>query len=232
MTTLELVTFSLRMIGAASIAQEAEGEDFALALQCFNLRGSNWNTRQRFKRFERMQTFPVITSAESYTIGVTADSPDFTVAAGKAPVTITHANWIVGSGESRQSYELEVIEVQEYRRIYLPGYTSDWPCRLYYQRTPGNGTLWPVPVPTSLVDSLQLFWWDQFTKVEIADIATELAWPEGYELAFVLTLAEDICLPFGKTRSDQLRDAAGQARADLASTNVKPPRLDTTGVCR
>lgn len=229
-STLDLITDALQNIGVVGLNDsEAHAEDLAVGLRKFNARGSLWNTRERFKKFERMQTFPVIASQQSYTIGIAADTPDFIVAAGKAPVKITRANWLVGTGDTQQSWPIEIIQVAEYSELFMPAFTGIWAYGIYYQRTSGNAKIWPWPVPTDLVDALQLFWWDQFIPVLIADIALELGWPEGYELAFTLTLSEDLCLPFGKERSAHLKESAAQARTDIQSLNTAPPRLDTTG---
>jgi len=228
-STLDLITDALQDILAVGLAGKVEGEDLAKALRVFNRRGSNWNATERFKRFERMQTFPVIASQQSYTIGEAVNTPDFIVAAGKAPVKIDRANWLVGTGSSLLSYELEVIEVNAYAAFGMPSLPMLWPETLYHQKTLGNHTLWLVPYPTDLTCSLQLFWWDQFTKVAMVDIALELNWPEGYELAFSLTVSEDLCLAFGKDRPDQLKDAASMARRDATAYNVPPPKLDTSG---
>jgi len=227
-STLELLTDALEDIGAAGL-KGPTAEDIAKALRYYNQRVSNWNTRERCKRFERMQTFPVVASQASYTIGVTGDAPDFIVASGRAPVKITHGNWIVGSGATRVAYGIEVITVTDYQQLGLPGFTGNQPYGIYYQRTAPSGTLWPWPVPTVLVDALQLFWWDQFTQVLIDDVALELNLPEGTELALRLTLAEDLCIPFQKTRSPELTADASRARADAFSQNVSPPKLDTSG---
>lgn len=233
-TTREILTDALHDILAVGLGETPSTEDLAKALRLFNRRGSNWNTRERFKRFERMQTFAVTTSAQSYTLGVSTNTPTptFSVAAGKPPVKITRANWLVGSGSPLLSYELDVIEVQEYSQISQPALPMLWPEALYHQKTLLNHTLWLVPYPTDLTCSLQLFWWDQFVAVASASLDVELNWPEGYELAFGLTLAEDLCIPFGKERSEHLKEAASMARADATSRNVPIPKLDTTGSAR
>lgn len=230
-STLDLITDALDDIGISGI-NGPQGEDVAKGLRKFNARGSNWNTQERFKKFERQQTFTFATSKQSYLIGNGANTPvpDFVVATGNQPVKIDHGNWIVAGTAPLITFPLEIIPVDDYEEIRLPGLSNSWPYGLYYQRTTanGNGTIWPWPYPTEIADSLQLFWWDQFTQVAIADIALELSWPEGYELAFTLTLAEDLCLPFQKTASADLTKAAAMARADIASLNKVSPRLDTS----
>lgn len=239
-TCQQILVDALQDIGALGLNEsEAHGEDMAKALRLFNRRGSNWNTRKGFSKFERMQTFPVTVSKDHYTIGGPgrdpdgflnpALDPDFIVASGGAPLTIDHANWVQGTGPNRLSWNIEIIEVQEYSEAFMPGFVGVWPYAIYYQTTFPASTIWPWPVPSDTIDALQLFWWDQFVPVATADISLELFWPEGYELAFALTLAEDLCLPFGKEAPASLTRAAAQARADATSPNRRPPRLDTTG---
>ncbi len=227
-TTLDLLTDALEDIGACGL-EPPKAEDLAKALRKYNQLVGNWNTRERFKRFERMQTFAVTTSAQSYSIGATADAPTFVVTTGKRPVKISRANWIFYGTEPRRSEALEIIDVQEYAPLNYKALTNAYPCALYYQTTVPNGTMWLYPYPTSIVDSLQLFWWDQLETVLIENIALELNLPPGLELAITLTLSEMLCIPFGKERSAQLKEDASKARADYQSLNVRPPKLDTTG---
>lgn len=232
-SALDLIIDALQDIGAVSFDRSlVRAEDIDKGLRKFNARGLNWNTREGFKKFERMQTFPVIASKQSYIIGAANDvpTPDFIVAAGKRPQRIDHGNWVLSAGAAPHlSYPVDFIEVEEYEDILLADLSNVWPYRIYYQKTGGSsGTLWPWPFPTDLTDSLQLFWWDQFTAVLIADINADLGWPDGYELAFGLTLAEDLCLPYGKTRAPELIKDAAAARTDIQSLNTKPPRCDTS----
>lgn len=233
---LDIVTSALQDIGAlGSNINSIRPADTALALRKANQLIGLWNTRQRFKRFERMQSFPVIASKQSYTIGAAANSPapDFIVTSGNLPAKIDHANWVLSSGSApHPSYKIQVIEVQQYQDIFLPDFSSPWPYKLYYQKTLPSGTLWPVPFPTELIDSLQLFWWDQLTPVTMANITANLLLPDGYELAFSMTLSE-LCAPaFGKTISPEFAQMASQARAAIQSLNVTPPRMSTNGNAR
>ncbi len=228
-SALDLCTDALDNINASGL-NGPSAEDLAKALRKLNLRIQNWNTRERFKRFERMQTFPFTVAKQSYTIGANTDlpTPDFFVASGRAPIKIDHGNWILAGTAPHITFPLEIIEVSDYQEIRLPELANSWPYGIYYQRTsPGPATIWPWPHPTDVTDSLQLFWWDQLLTIALADIAVDLNLPDGYDLALGLTLTEDLCIPFGKDIPAQLRIDAARARNDIQSQSVKPPRMST-----
>ncbi len=230
-SALDLINDALQNIGRLGLGKPS-GEDTAIGLRRLNLRLALWNALEEFKRFERMQTFAVTASQSSYSIGASTDLPvpDLIVATGRMPAKIDRAKWILSAGDAPHlSYDVEVIEVESYADLSLPDFSGVWPYGMYYQKTLPTGTLWPWPIPTDIVDSLQLFWWDQWEEILIAAIATDLLLPPAAELALGLTLSEDLCLPFGVERSDLLKTSAAAARTAFARLNKRPPRLDTSG---
>ena len=60
---------------------------------------------------------------------------------------------------------------------------------------------------------------------QYATIATVFSLPPGYKLALVLTLAEDLCRPFGRVLTQDLKDAARDARSIIQTNNIKSPRI-------
>jgi hypothetical protein len=231
-SALDIITDAMQDIGALATGQTLEPEDTALCLRRLNRRLGLWNASDGFKRFERMQTFAITTSAQSYTIGAATDTPTPTliVATGRLPRKISKANWVLSAGSAPHlSYGIEIIEVERYGDLLLPDFSGLWPYGMYYQKTLPTGTLWPSPYPTDIVDSLQLFWPDQWEQIALATIATDLLLPEAAELALGLTLAEDLCLPFRTERSEQLKTSAAMARMAFMSQNTHSPILGTDG---
>ena len=222
---------SLQELGVYGAQGTVSAADAEYCRDKLNLMLDEWSTRKRMAYVIRNQAFTFTTSAQSYTIGVTANSPTFTITAAfgnTRPVKIERANLVVVASTPDNEIPLEVINVDQYADISMPALSAGQPSRLYYQPTFPNGTLWPWPYPTTTTNQLRLWMWQQIVEVALADVTTEISLPPGYKNALMLSLAEALSGgAFGKTLTPELEAKASRARANIQSLNTAPPLLAT-----
>lgn len=227
-TPADIFRNALLDIGIGTSFQAQAPEDIELARVKFNRMLGQWNLRQRMAYFIRTQAFTFSTSAQSYTLGTAANGATFQILAGtQRPIKILRAKLVLVASTPDEEIELPVINLDQYANIPAPALSSTVPTRLYYQPTFPNGTLWPVPYPTTTTNQLRLFFYNQLLEVAVADITTNVDMPPGLEDALTLSLSEALCLPFRKKVSADLRLQASKARALYGSINVTPPLVGT-----
>jgi hypothetical protein len=230
-TTEDILTTALQLLGIMGAGESSPAaEHTALALKMFNQLVGQWNTRKRLAFCQRTQSFAFTTAKQSYTIGATANAPDFIVSSGERPARIESANLVMTNGANDVLVPCTVILVDQYDEIAIPSLASSYPQVIYYQPSWPNGTIYPYPAfPTETSFELSLTWWQQLLAVALADIGSAISAPFGYDRAFSLSLAIALYPMFPK-RSDieELKRQERMAIADISSLNVQPPKIGTT----
>ena len=220
-------------LGRMGIGESApSAPDLALCLSHYNRLVSRWSAQGKMSYYERNQAFTFSVSQQSYSIGVTANSPDFTITApgGVRPPFINRAKLVLTASSPNSELDIPVIFKQVYESINTPEQIGVQPYCVYYQPTFPNGTLWPVPYPTNTSNKLRLFWPAQLEVIAIADIATDIPMPPALEDALTWTLEERLCVPFSIPVSDELRIQANGARQVYSQLNDSDPALISTDI--
>src|SRR5947208_11032513 len=95
-TALSIITSALRKLSVLGAAESApNAEDTQLGLDELNELIEQSNLRKRNAFFQRSQAFTFGTSKQSYTIGESANTPDFTVSAGQRPARLEFAQLVL-----------------------------------------------------------------------------------------------------------------------------------------
>lgn len=208
---------ALMEIGVLAQGEAASGADTEFCRGKLNRIIGVWRTRRLFVPYLSHDSYPWVTSKQSYTIG--PSGADFTAA---RPNRIEGANLIVVGSLTNTRNPLEIIDHQQYAAISIPA-LSGLPSRLYYQPTVPSGTLWPWPYPTDTTDQLELITWKQLAEFTDPSTGQDLA--DGYEEALTMDLAESLCSAYGKSVTPQLVEMARRAKAAIQSANTKAPLL-------
>ncbi len=226
-STNDLLLSAVRKLGLVGGDQGALGaDDTATALFEFNQLIGQWNTKRRLGSFERREAFTFSVARASYTIGNAADSPHFVTTGGR-PINIHGASVVDTDNTPNLEIPIGIIPDAAYDLLSLPMMSSGYPTGINYRATYPNGTIFPYPsYPSNLTWKLRLFWWDQLSRIDLADIANPLLLAEGAERALVCTLAEALYLIFSaRTPYEIIEKQARAARADFMVWNSKPPNL-------
>lgn len=136
------------------------------------------------------------------------------------PVEIQAAYVVV----SNQSYDVAILNENEYAAIPDKTATAPWPSKIYYQPSMPDGTVYMHPV-TSGSSTLHVL--TRTPVLAFAAIGDTVTLPPGWERALAFNLALEMAGSFGKQPSDFVVAAARQSKMMIKRANTRPLKLYT-----
>ena len=213
MTVRELIRLALMEIRVTRAGNDPSAEDTADALLILNQYLDLLNGTPRALYSTTETTFTMTASLQPHTIGLTANSPTFSVSINR-PTRILNANVVLANNIR---VPVDIITNQEWDEIAAGAaagetvtITSSIPRYLNYRPAWPNGSIFLWPVPTA--NKLELRFQTLLASLALADTFTL---PMGYEMALRLTLAEFLAPAFGQAVSRETAMHALEARAEV-----------------
>lgn len=214
----DFLRLALSEIRAARAGDTPAAADMADALLLLNEQLDAWNVDGRALYNVLWQTFTLIPNQQPQTIGLAANTPNFTVTVGR-PAEILQANVILANNIR---IPLTIVDDEQWGQITAGAATGQTPTIfsavevfLYYSPDwpVGNIYLWPVP---NAAYGLEIR-----TKTLLAALAQTDTFdlPMGYQLALRLTLAEAMANMWGQPIGADLARRASLARAAVFGNN-------------
>ena len=206
-TALQLVTSSLRKLGAVAAGETPDADEQSDALESLNQILESWNLKGLALFRRENAAYTLVPSQQAYSVGSGADFD------GARPITL-HSAFVTRGGID---YPIAVLTQAQWNDILQKSTESQLPEAVYYEPTFPDGTLrfWPVPLealPVTLAIDMQL--------AVVADINDDLSFPPGYERALLYALAVDLAPEYpAVTLSQSVIDAADEALADIKRAN-------------
>ena len=206
-TALQLVTSSLRKLGAVAAGEALDADEQSDALAALNQILESWNLKGLALFRRENAAYTLVPSQQAYSVGSGADFD------GPRPITL-HSAFVTRGGVD---YPLAVLTQANWNDIIQKSTQSDIPEGVYYEPTFPAGTMrfWPVPIEAltvTLAIDMQL--------AAVADINDDLAFPPGYERALLYALAVDLAPEYpAVTLSQSVIDTADDALADIKRAN-------------
>jgi len=221
-TFQDIANDALTEIQVLAAGETATAEDSALALTRGNYIMDEWSAREPFAYNVQFTLYTLTANHAPHLIGPGLSSPDFAVS--QRPVKIEGASLLLTSSTPNVDVPLNLRDDDWWNNQRVKSLTSSIPTDLYYSPDWPNGSLnlWPVP---SVSYGLRLETWGLLTQ--FAALNTTFSMPPAYRKAFMLTLAEELCGPFGKTPSPMLILKAREARKAVQGNNSGSPRIAT-----
>jgi hypothetical protein len=118
-------------------------------------------------------------------------------------------------------YPVSILALQDYEMIGLKTLNGPWPKAVYFNPNADTGNLFVWPNPAQ--GELHLFAQSIFSNYN--SLYDEIVLPKGYSMALRWCLAERLMPMYGKNSQVQMaliQQYAGQAKATLKRTNMKP----------
>lgn len=189
-----------------------------LCIRRLNQLFDNWNAMREAVWTDVFASFTLTAALTPHTIGPTGA----TWAATQRPVTIDAASLNLNTQTPNVYLPIDLIDQQTYESISIPGMSTSIPTALYYEKDWPNGKLFFWPVPNTAY-GVRLSY-----RVNIGVVAAgdTLNFPQGYESAIMLTLAESLATPLGRAVPDETKRLAREARARIFGNNVVIPLLN------
>lgn len=186
MTLLELITMSLKDIGAYNIGDSLDTDESNDAVAILNNLQDEWNADGLIVNAVTREYFSLVIGQASYTWG-TAGSPNFNSA---RPVRIIKSFIRDGNND----YPVDMISMDEYED--LPDKINQGrPDRVWQNPTYPLTTLYFYFVPDSTYQ-----WWVDSEKdlIDFTSLGATISMPPEYMAAFRWNLARDLCPSYRK----------------------------------
>lgn len=229
MTFDQLITQALQDAGVMAVPGQTPPAEYTTQGQ-FGLNAifDAWCGQTAFCWSQIIQTFQMTLPYPSvgyYTLG--PSGADFT---GVRPSGsgfgngINNASIILENQSPQFPLGLYLMDSDQYA-VVSPGLTGmNIPWGLYNDGSFPNTRLYLVGFPTQ-ANYLQLF--SNVQIAQVTNLAATFSMAPGYQLAVQKTLAEQLCVTFGKPISKDLAKQGREARGVIESNNAKTPLLSS-----
>ncbi len=207
MTVLDLITNSLRLIGALSTGEVPSANESDEALTILNDMLEQWSIQGLLVYQQTKETFALTANQNPHTMGPGGNF-DTT-----RPTRILRANILKGT----QEFYLEVIDTKKWADISIKTTSSSIPS---YLMTDGafpllNINLWPIP---SEANSLVIYSIKPIAA--FAAITDDIALPPGYSRAIRYNLAAELAIEYGRAPHPKIEQIASESKAELVRQNT------------
>lgn len=219
-TVLDVLTDALMEIGVYASGEVPSAADATLALRKANEELDAWAARRMNAYSVAFTAYTLTPGHQPHLIGPGLTAPDF--AADQRPVRIEAAALILNNVTPNVDVPLNIRDDDWWANQRVKGITTTVPTDLYYSPDYPNGSLWLWPVP-SFAYGIRLETWGLISQ--LANLGDSFSLPPGYKKAFVLSLAERLCRPFGRGAMPDLAADASRARAAIQANNAGSPRI-------
>jgi hypothetical protein len=228
-TLNDIINDALQYIGVYGATLPAPADTEYLANQNLGMRTMNreldsWAALDRYAYNVTFSRFTLVPNLAPHTIGPSGAT--FTVS--QRPVKIVGASLILNNVTPEvDSPIINIRDDQWWLNQRVKGIKTSIPTDLYYSPDFPLGQLNFWPIPTFAYD-VRLEMWGLLTQ--FTSLSTSFVFPPGYRKALVLTLAEQLCSPFGRQLSPKLIADANASRVILQSNNAQSPRISSADV--
>lgn len=214
-TALDLITLSLKDLGALGIGQSIQPDDIADGLTTLNQMLGQWQA-ERLSVFHEIESVTQATGSASYSVG---PGGDFNIA---RPTDIKAAFVRLKNASLPVDYPVMIIRSREdYSKIGVKGITT-LPDSVYYDAAYPLGKLLWYPVPQSqyelhivVLDTLQMF----------STPSTAINLPLPYHVAIRFNLAVYLAPLYQMMASSDLMRLAANAKRVVKRMNVQIPAM-------
>jgi hypothetical protein len=209
-----MIERAMRLLGQLESGGTPSTDEYADGLTAINAMLGSWNNERLMCYAIRDETVTMVSAQTSYTIGVGGDLVT------TRPVEIADAYVVVSS----ISYPVRIMNESEYASIPDKTATAAYPDHIYYKPSMSTGTIYVYPVPNA-ASSLHIL-----TRTPLAAFAATsdtVTLPPGWEEALATNLAVKWAPEFEVAASQDVREMAREAKANIKRINSRPMRAYT-----
>lgn len=223
MTGQEMVSASLRLIGALAANETPGASEAASALQALNDMLDSWSN-ERLTIFSIVrEVFSLTAGKQTYTMGAGGDF------ATTRPMKIENAVIQLSVNSPTVEIPMRILNKDQYAGIIVKTVESSYPLYLYNDDAfpLANVSVWPVPSATcsaALYSSKPLS--------NISTLTTALSFPPGYQEAIKFNLAIRLAPEYGRQVPDAIAAIAMESKANIKRMNIKPYYLQVDDALR
>lgn len=217
-TARQLVTRALKLAQILAAGEAPAAEDAQTGLDALNAMLDSWETSRIYLHQQSQITVPLTAGVGTYSVGAGQTINVSPVPIGFNFVTIRS----IQNPAQPLDFQLQRYLAEEWAEINLKNLGNTWPTAYWYDYGPTTGSLniWPLP---STQMQLILGYVAEFNDFTTLDVSA--TYPSGYEDAIIYSLAERMCVEFGRPIPPDIKKIAADSRAAVLSTNLPEPKL-------
>lgn len=212
MTSLELITASLRLIGVASVGEALSANEANDGLTVLNDMLDLWSTQKLLIPATLSETFPVVPGQQTYTMGV---GGNFNTS---RPMSIENAVWQQTTPGTTYELPIDMVTQDQWVAIGVKGTSSNISTKLYVVESFPlfNLLFWPIPLVANNV-----VLWSTKPLSNLAATTTIVTMPPGYSLALKYNLAVLLAPEYGKNTPAEVLVGAEDSKAAIKRMNTQ-----------
>lgn len=213
MTGRDLISASLRLIGALAPGESLAAQEATDGLASINRMISSWSTESLMIYAKVRDSLTLTANDGEYTISSTGDLVT------SRPTQITEAAIRDESVSPALEFPISILTLAEWQAIVSKGSTSQYPTHLFADGGYPSQTirLWPIPTAAN-----KLVLWSDKVLTAISTLDTSLSFPPGYERAMVYNGALELAPEYGRAVSDLVVAIAQDSKAAIKRANMRP----------
>lgn len=212
MTGNDLITTSLKLLGAIGTGETPTAAEIADGLSRLNSMLDSWNAERLMIFTITRQVFSLTAGQQTYTVG---SGGDFNVA---RPPRIDRIS-IISLTNPAQPLELPMEQLTDvgWQNIPVKNVSSTLPLQVYDDGAfpLRNLNYWPIP---SAAVNTALYYWTQLSQ--FADLTTDYTFPPGYQQALEYGLAVHCAPMFGLTTPVEVAAIAITSKQKVENFNA------------
>lgn len=222
-TVRDLITSSLRLIGAIASEESATAAEAVDGLDVLNDIVDSWSLERLLILAVVRQEFTLAAGQQFRTLGVTGNFNT------TRPIKIIRAG-IVVPNSSNLELPVEIYDEKQWSEIAVKQTTSSiplviWPDNAFPLMNIG---IWPVP--DNSTNKLVLYTWKPLPQFATLDDVLALA--PGFKRALRYALAVELSPEYGKQPAASIVELASMSKGAIKSANAVMPLLDTDPAVR
>jgi hypothetical protein len=216
-TLLDVITDALSEIGVLASGEVPNAGQSALGLRKMNDLVDLYKAEDLLVYTITRTTATLTASQTSFTVGTGANI------AIPRPMYIDSVGYVNQAVTPNIEIPLTMLRDEEYAAIAVKNLTAAVPTRAYYNPTFPNGTLYPLPIPTTG----NLLWAVYYHAVvpEFVAVSDAVALPPGYRRMLITNLAVALAPSFPRQIDPFLARAAAMSKEIVKRSNRKPHEL-------
>lgn len=216
MTGRDLITASMRLIGAVASGETIAASEASDGLSSLNRLIDSWANESLVIYNDVTEEFNLTPSQQSYTIG---SGGNFNTV---RPMKYLDAKFKVTSTTPNAEYPLNELTLSEWASVRQKTLSTNISTDIYFDVNYPLDTIYLYPVPSAAA-KLVLYTRKQLSNISTLD--TNISLPPGYERALVYNFAVEISPEYGKPPSELVMMIANESKAALKRNNHKEMHL-------
>jgi hypothetical protein len=222
-TASDLITASLRLIGAIASEETPSASEATDGLSALNMLLGSWSNEHLTVYKVTREEFNLTAGQRLYAMG---DTSDFDTV---RPIKIERAGIIDQSVSPQTETPIRVATPQEWAAISQKQFGNARPTHVYPEGGYPEINLYFYPIPSANL-GVALYSWKPLE--EFAALTTVIELPPGYARALKFNLAQDLAPEYGKSVSPEIAAIALESKAAIKRVNHQPRLLQVDSAIR